>query len=329
MLADQLEILIFTYNRAAQLRGTLESLAAGPFADCRVTVLDNHSADETAAVCGEMAGAFADLRVVRHARNIGGARNYLRAVEIAELPYAWILADDDVLDFSDCDDVTTAIEEGEVDLISVGAPGREGWPAGRTTLGALDRAGAGVMLVLTFVSNTIYRTSLYDDEAFAEGYRLIDHLYPQFPFLRAQLERDASIVVSRHDLVRRGGMDVAGSEFFWFLCWVRCSATIPDRAQRQRTIASAGVSPRDWMRRRATSLALEKLYFPNRAPREALELLVLLRGRQRLGFLLVAPLALVPTRVYVALKSVVKRLQRASDDGSTGPQGAHSLSARP
>jgi GT2 family glycosyltransferase len=52
-------IVIATYNRAADLRGTLESLAAlTPTATWETIVVDNNSGDETAAVVGEWADRF-------------------------------------------------------------------------------------------------------------------------------------------------------------------------------------------------------------------------------------------------------------------------------
>src|SRR4051812_28649789 len=120
MLADDLAIMVFTYNRADNLRRTLEQLEDSPFAACRITVLDNHSTDHTPDVCRAFEGRFPRYRVIRHRVNIGLGPNYLRGVELSDARYSWILSDDEDFDFSDCSDVIEAIEEGEVDLFSLG-----------------------------------------------------------------------------------------------------------------------------------------------------------------------------------------------------------------
>src|SRR5215210_7668396 len=131
MLDDDLAIMVFTYNRAENLRRTLEQLEASPFAGCRISVLDNHSTDATPEVCREFEGRFARYRTVRHARNIGLGPNYLRDVELSEGRYSWILSDDEQFDFSDCEDVIGAIEAGDVDLISLGSPAQQEWERGQ------------------------------------------------------------------------------------------------------------------------------------------------------------------------------------------------------
>src|SRR4051812_4124120 len=102
---DQLEILIFTYNRAESLRRTLSQFTSEPIRNCRLTVLDNHSTDNTPQVCSEAQGSHSNLRIVRHPKNIGGLANYLRAIELAAAPYSWVICDDDSYDFSKATDV--------------------------------------------------------------------------------------------------------------------------------------------------------------------------------------------------------------------------------
>ena len=331
MLTTQLELVLITFNRSAELRHTLTRLAESPFAGCRLTVLDNCSTDDTPDVCAALAPRFENFHVVRHHRNIGGGANTLRAVEIARAPYTWILCDDDELDFSACADVVEALEAAEVDLISLGAPGREHWPSGQTTLQTLADAGARVLWVFTFLPNTIFRTELFDDDARAEGYRLIGDLYPNFGFLRRQLERDAPVLVSGREIVKRGGLGVPVSELFWFLRWVRCCSTITEPQRRREAIDSADATRGQWLIRRAASIAQEKLAFPERARAEVGELLLLLRGGQRVRLLLLAPLVLVPRAAYAAVTAVIKRLELLVGAGKGGDPGApaHALSARP
>ena len=328
MPADQLEIVVITYNRAAELRRTLGRLADSPFAGCRVTVLDNHSTDETPTVCAQARDRLPCLEHVRHPRNIGGGPNYLRAVETSRAPYTWVLADDDELDFGDCGDVLAALEDGSTELICVGGPGRDGWPAGRTSLRTLVAEGRRVFHVLTFVPSLIFRTELFDDRDLSDGYRFVDDLYPNFPFVRRQVERDAGVLVSRREILLRGGVTLPSSHLYWFLRWVRCCASIADPELRRAAIYGKNATRRDWVVDLGAAYAQERLYFPERTGREVAELLLLLDGDQRMIALALAPIAFVPRALHAVAKALIKRIQ--GQPNVAGPEDAfHSLDARP
>ena len=63
-------ICIPTYNRAAELRRTLQTLKDQDYAPLDILISDNGSIDETEAVCREAASADARIRYVRHPKNI-------------------------------------------------------------------------------------------------------------------------------------------------------------------------------------------------------------------------------------------------------------------
>jgi len=327
VLVDDLEISLITYNRAEALARTLEQLASGPFARCRLTVLDNCSTDRTPEVCASFAERFDDLHVVRHVRNIGAEANYLRALEMMALPYGWVLCDDDELDFSDCDDVIAAIGEGEVDVLSVGAPGRETWKGGRTTMGRLRDEDLRVYGVFVFMPNTIYRTAAIDAAALVDGYRNIENLYPMFPFVRRLVERDAPVHVSQSLLVRRGGLTVPVTPMYWFVRWVRCASTLPEPQDRHYLVWSTSPGGRiAWLRTLAITILQEKLYRPQAVGAELWELLRLLRGAQRAALVALAPLALLPTPALAAAR---RRRTGLSDGGPPSFGGAAPVEQRP
>jgi glycosyltransferase involved in cell wall biosynthesis len=298
-----LEILLITYNRAAELDTTLAALHDSPFAGCRISVLDNASTDGTPAVCAHWAARFEDLRTVRHRRNIGGTPNYLRAVELAEARYTWILADDDELVFSDCQDVLDALERADVDIISVGSPGRADWTPGRTSMRQLLDADERLFHVLTFMPGVIFRTELWTDDDMAEGYRAAADLYPQFPFLARQLERDASVLVSRTEIVRRGGWTTPISHLWWFVRWVRNVRTIEDRAVRRRLIGDVEHTRWRWVTTLAAAIAIERTNRPKEVRAEVAELFRTLEGTQRAWLVVCAPLALGPRGVFRRLRA--------------------------
>ncbi|MFT5128688.1 MAG: glycosyltransferase involved in cell wall biosynthesis, partial [Rhodothermales bacterium] len=120
MLKEKLEILLITYNRAAYLDSTLRQFSESPFRDCRFTILDNCSEDETPAICEKYRSLLTGLTVIRHPKNIGANGNQLRSLEISKADYTWLICDDDVYDFSSVSDLVNVMEEGSSDLIVVG-----------------------------------------------------------------------------------------------------------------------------------------------------------------------------------------------------------------
>ncbi len=94
-------ILVYSWNKAALTRQTLESLAKTDYGRARILALDNGSTDGTGDVMEACAGLFpaAALRVIRLPVNVGApaARNWLIAQpEVQEAEFA-VFLDDDVL----------------------------------------------------------------------------------------------------------------------------------------------------------------------------------------------------------------------------------------
>jgi hypothetical protein len=97
METSRLSIVIPTYDRPAQLMGTLQALFAVPLPpEVEVVILDNQSPAEVEPVVRALPGVAADrIRFVRNAANIGLAANILRCFEVAQAPWVWTLGDDD------------------------------------------------------------------------------------------------------------------------------------------------------------------------------------------------------------------------------------------
>ena len=314
MTDDRLELLLVTYNRAGYLERALGQLADSPFADRRLTVLDNNSTDATPDVCRRFEARFPRMEVVRHPRNVGAAANYLRAVELSRSEYTWILADDDSFDFSACDDVFEALDAGRYDLISVGAPGQHDWERGlATTTHELLERGARFFYAYTFVPGFIFRTSLFDSECMVLGYRNVANLYPQMAFLRRAVERDFSVYTSRRQLVLRNEDENSNSSLRWLAAWVRSSASLDDRSLRRRAVYEAFGSPRAWVAGLAQAIAYEKRRHPELVPGELRDLVAYAGGEQRLAVLALAPLALIPRSVYRAIAWTWRKLRGLPD----------------
>jgi glycosyltransferase involved in cell wall biosynthesis len=93
----KLSICISTFNRAAFIGATLESIIAQATNDCEIVVLDGASTDNTEEVVAEYTHRFDRLRYVRQDTNNGVDRDFDRAVELASGEYCWLFSDDDLL----------------------------------------------------------------------------------------------------------------------------------------------------------------------------------------------------------------------------------------
>lgn len=310
-MEEKLEIVIITHNRARFLDETLRQLAAGPFAACRVTVLDNCSTDETPSVCASFTKIFPRYRIVRHHKNIGGVANILRAVEVSEGTYTWILGDDDTYDFSECEDVIQALKEESFNMISVGSPGQYEWERGlRITAQELFKKGARFYCVFTFISGFIFRTADFDSECLELGYFIAGNLYPHFVYVNKAMENNYSICVSKRRIVHRGVENRPPfSALFWLASWVQSCRIIKDRVVRRRTIYEAFPRGR-FVTNLIRCIVSDKLHKGvdnkiqlSRTP--FLDGLIIFNGLsfdQRLLFLMALPFALVPAGVYRFLK---------------------------
>lgn len=244
MLEDRLGIFIITYNRAKSLRRTLDYLLHSPFADCHISVLDNHSTDETPNVCQEYAVRFSHLSVVRHRVNIGFSANYLRAVELSDKEYTWVLGDDDHLIIQDCSDIISKIEASSSDLLIVGAINLPKWNLGiDTTAKNLARVGFPYFYITGWITGVIFRTSLFDSECFLTGYENANNFFPHFFFFKKCFERDVKIYVAEQWICKRGKPATGYGRLvsqIW-AGWIYSTRYIADKKIRRIAILDGGL----------------------------------------------------------------------------------------
>ncbi|HEY6952593.1 MAG TPA: glycosyltransferase family 2 protein [Bacteroidota bacterium] len=93
----RLSICIATYNRAAFIARTLESIIPQLVSGVELLVVDGASTDNTQEVVKHYAQKCRRLRYVRLSEKGGVDRDYCKAVEIARSEYVWLFSDDDML----------------------------------------------------------------------------------------------------------------------------------------------------------------------------------------------------------------------------------------
>lgn len=115
-----LSICIATYNRAAYIGETLESIIPQLDDDVEILVVDGASTDNTEDVVRQYAGKESRIRYIRLSAKGGIDQDYDKSVQLARGKYCWFFTDDDVLRPGAVNAVKSAINEG-YDLVIVNA----------------------------------------------------------------------------------------------------------------------------------------------------------------------------------------------------------------
>lgn len=236
MLEQLLEILLITYNRNDYLDRTLTSIKDSPFAQCKITILDNCSTDNSYKTACKYGQYFSNYRVVRNNKNIGGDNNFLKAVEMATFQYVWILCDDDTYDFSYSDVVIAEIVSCKYDLIYVASRSKYQLSTdiiGATTVKKLFDSGAQYYRAVTFIPSIIFRPDQFDCYCFFQSSKL----YPSVAFVNKTLRYDLPIYISKYELVVRNICNhLEMSPLCVFRSWVSSLDSINDKYYKTRTI---------------------------------------------------------------------------------------------
>ena len=316
-LNDCLEILLITYKRCTFLLTTLQALEQSPFRECRITVIDNCSPDPTGVTVERFRNLFPDLTYIRNRVNIGGNPNYLKAIEMSSSEYTWILCDDDILDFTDCNDVIEAVESGDFDLVETGATERGNWPRGiSTSARKLVDQGFDYYFRMSFFPAYIFKTSLFDSACFCWGYQHIDRLYPQFEFLDKSVREEFSIYLARKRIVTRNEVNEHSfSPLFWYASWVACCRAISDLSVRSRTIEDA-TADRGFFKCLGFWTVLDKKMDDGDFWLRVVEIFRTFNGHQKIKYLFVLPFALLPLPLsfWAWVRSTIYRVMNVPEN---------------
>lgn len=230
MIEDEMEIVLITYNRCKYLENTLKQFLDSPFKDCKFTILDNCSPDDTPEVCKKYQNLFSNIQIIRHETNIGGNANILRAVETSSSKYTWLLGDDDNYDFSESQDVIDAVCSNKYDFIYVSSPllpTNKKNPSDKSLTEILkekniikgtskqstreiyvkeliDIIKGKYFMDMAFISAYIFRTNDYDSDTLIKAYDNIPNFFPQFAYINKTVENNSFLYKSKNDLIIQG-----------------------------------------------------------------------------------------------------------------------------
>lgn len=196
---NKLEIIIPTWNRAKYLERTLIQFQNSPFFNCKITIIDNNSSDNTPKICEKYKQIFPNLHIIRNNKNIGLSGNILYSYTIATSEYMWLVGDNDNYDFSDCSEIFNEIKKAKSDLIFIqGIDGENKINLKTTTTNELYEKGYGYDIIglMGTISSYIFKTELYTSECIQEGYNIAKYLYPQTAFTKKALNENFTVYLT-------------------------------------------------------------------------------------------------------------------------------------
>jgi len=237
---DLCEPVIITYNRADELEKTLAAFAACKDKQMICHVLDNCSTDETAVVVAKWQAEWPGLRYHRNAYNIGGNANTLRALELSNATYSWVIGDDDVWHLEHIDLLIQALNAQKADII------RLGWLvsdacAGKTMDAAqLFQEESFFFASLSMISATIVRRDIMTAHL-NWAYQNIACSYPQLvPCIRTFQNRPMQVHNLAQALITHTPSNEPGyflGDLEWYVGWFKTARFFTDAQQQKAFIA--------------------------------------------------------------------------------------------
>lgn len=116
-----LSILLPTYNRARCIGEQLKRLSLldkETLLRVEIIVSDNCSPDNTQAVVESYKGEL-DFTYIRNKKNIGPDGNFMQCLNKATAKYAWLLGDDDFLEYGNLSRLLDSLDNGDYGLVHI------------------------------------------------------------------------------------------------------------------------------------------------------------------------------------------------------------------
>ncbi len=197
MLKNKLQITIVTYNRDTYLSRTLETFTGenSPVRNFDILVLDNNSTDNTATIVKKYTQKHPNISYIKNTHNVGANANIAKAFEYNTKDYLWVVADDDVYDWSYWSELESAVKNHEKAIV-----------ISRMDLPDKNNVGK-IFHQCAFVSACIFHKSLIDDTVMRNIY---DNVYTMFPHLIPLVQfvnEGGTVCVLDHQIIKHGSYD--------------------------------------------------------------------------------------------------------------------------
>lgn len=233
------EPVLITYNRAEKLAMTLDAFLAANTEGMRLHVLDNASTDSTAETVARYRARWPELCYHRNKFNIGGNANFLRALEISDSEYCWVIGDDDKWYLDDLSELISVLNASHADVI------RLGWLVSAEERGkllpfsTLTHQENLFFASVSMISSVIVKRTLIT-EFLPESYLNVGDAYPQLvPFFKNAQTTSLSVYSVQKDIMTHTPSLEAGyflSDLEWIACYCRSSRFLEDSSLRDKVV---------------------------------------------------------------------------------------------
>lgn len=234
-----LQPVLITYNRSEHLRKTLEAFLTAGLFSMELVILDNASTDSTAEVVQSFQNRWPALRYVRNKINIGGNPNYLRALELVDSEYCWVIGDDDQWFLDDLSEVMLILESGRADVIRLGwliSPDERGR---LLTFYELTMKENLFFASVSMISSVIVRRTFITGYV-PESYLNVGDFYPQLvPFFKNAQSKILTVYSVNKDVMTHTPDVEAGyfcSDLEWITCYCRSCRFLEEPSLRNKAI---------------------------------------------------------------------------------------------
>lgn len=190
-LENILDIVLITYNRKDLLKDTFDQIFAddSPIRDLPITILDNKSNDGTFELIQEYKSRFPKINHIVNKRNIGGNANIVRAFELVNKKYFWILCDDDKYDWTYWSDIEQAIAEDKDIILTE-----------HLTQGS-DLPIEVIVNELSFLPAGIYKSELISADVIHNAYANIYNSFPHHALVCECVNKNKEFFVPEHTVL--------------------------------------------------------------------------------------------------------------------------------
>lgn len=234
--------VIITYNRAQHLQKTLQKIFDSPLRAMPLSVLDNQSQDNTKEIVDQFQKKWPALNYYRNKFNIGGNANILRALELSNTAYHWVIGDDDEWDITEkkVSEIKGILEKGEIDIL------RLGWLVSKDSRGKTLLAEKIIttehlfFASVSMISATILKRSLVA-RYLALAYQNISDAYPQLiPIIKGSEELPLKVYTVTQDLMIHTPSQEPGyycGDLEWYAAWYRSSRFFSNKQLQKKFVS--------------------------------------------------------------------------------------------
>lgn len=194
MLKDILEIILITYNRFDHLTNTLNSIFSedSPIKNLNITIIDNASDDGTEQLCINFSEKHSNIQYLRNRKNIGGNASIVRAFEIAQKKYLWVLCDDDSYDWTYWDEIEYGLVNDYDAIIT------------NNITTTTDIPNFILLNIMTFLPAAIYKTDNITSDVLKNAYINIYNSMPHFSLFSYIINNEKKIYIPPYSIVSQG-----------------------------------------------------------------------------------------------------------------------------